>query len=148
MQALNDNRLDIIATDHAPHLPGEKAGVYTQSASGGPMVQHSLIVMLELMEKGQITLENIVDKMCHAPADIFHVEERGYLREGYKADIAIFEKHPWTVKKENLLYKCGWSPLEEMSFTYRVSMTLVNGQIVYDHGKINGDIRGEMLTFY
>ena len=79
-----DNRLDIIATDHAPHLPGEKAGVYTQSASGGPMVQHSLIVMLELMEKGQITLENIVDKMCHAPADIFHVEERGYLREGYK----------------------------------------------------------------
>ena len=148
LQALNDNRLDIIATDHAPHLPGEKAGVYTQSASGGPMVQHSLIVMLELMEKGQITLENIVDKMCHAPADIFHVEERGYLREGYKADIAIFEKHPWTVKKENLLYKCGWSPLEEMSFTYRVSMTLVNGQIVYDHGKINGDIRGEMLTFY
>ena len=112
------------------------------------MVQHSLIVMLELMEKGQITLENIVDKMCHAPADIFHVEERGYLREGYKADIAIFEKHPWTVKKENLLYKCGWSPLEEMSFTYRVSMTLVNGQIVYDHGKINGDVRGEMLTFY
>ena len=148
LQALNGNRLDIIATDHAPHLPGEKAGVYTQSASGGPMVQHSLIVMLELMEKGQITLENIVDKMCHAPADIFHVEERGYLREGHKADIAIFEKHPWTVKKENLLYKCGWSPLEEMSFTYRVSMTLVNGQIVYDHGKINGDIRGEMLTFY
>lgn len=148
LQALNDNRLDIIATDHAPHLPEEKAGVYTKSASGGPMVQHSLTVMLELMEKGQITLENIVDKMCHAPADIFHVEERGYLREGYKADIAIFEKHPWTVKKENLLYKCGWSPLEDMSFTYRVSMTLVNGQIVYDHGKINDNVRGEMLTFY
>ena len=148
LQALNDNRLDIIATDHAPHLPAEKAGVYTQSASGGPMVQHSLVVMLELMEKGQITLENIVDKMCHAPADIFHVEERGYLREGYKADIAIFEKHPWRIKKENLLYKCGWSPLEEMSFTYQVSMTLVNGQIVYDHGKINDHVRGEMLTFY
>ena len=148
LQALNDNRLDIIATDHAPHLPGEKAGVYTQSASGGPMVQHSLIVMLELMEKGQITLENIVDKMCHAPADIFHVEERGYLREGYKADIAIFEKHPWTVEKNNLRYKCGWSPLEDMTFTYKVKTTIVNGQIVYDHGKINGDIRGEMLTFY
>ena len=112
------------------------------------MVQHSLIVMLELMKKGQITLENIVDKMCHAPADIFHIEERGYLREGYKADIAIFEEHPWTVKKENLLYKCGWYPLEEMSFTYQVSMTLVNGQIVYDHGKINDDVCGEMLTFY
>lgn len=148
LQALNDNRLDIIATDHAPHLPEEKAGVYTQSASGGPMVQHSLIVMLELMEKGEITLENIVDKMCHAPADIFRVEGRGYLREGYKADIAIFEKQPWTVSKENLLYKCGWSPLEELTFTYNVITTLVNGQIVYDRGHINDNARGEMLTFY
>lgn len=148
LQALNDNRLDIIATDHAPHLPEEKAGLYTQSASGGPMVQHSLVVMLELMEKGEITLENIVDKMCHAPADIFRVEGRGYLREGYKADIAIFEKQPWTVTKENLLYKCGWSPLEELSFTYQVATTLVNGQIVYDRGQINDNVRGEMLTFY
>lgn len=148
LQALSENRLDIIATDHAPHLPEEKAGVYTKSASGGPMVQHSLVVMLELMEKGEITFENIVDKMCHAPADIFRVEERGYLREGYKADIAIIEKHPWTVAKDNLLYKCGWSPLEGQKLTYKVETTIVNGQIVYDQGKINDTVRGEMLTFY
>ena len=112
------------------------------------MVQHSLVVMLELMEKGEITFENIVDKMCHAPADIFRVEERGYLREGYKADIAIIEKHPWTVAKDNLLYKCGWSPLEGQKLTYKVETTIVNGQIVYDQGKINDTVRGEMLTFY
>ena len=112
------------------------------------MIQHSLVVMLELMERGEITLENVVDKMCHAPADIFHVEERGYLREGYKADIAIFEKHPWTVRKRNLRYKCGWSPLEGMTFTYKVATTIVNGQIVYNNGKINEKVRGEMLTFY
>lgn len=147
LQALNDNRLDVIATDHAPHLPEEKAGIYTKSASGGPMVQHSLVVMLELMERGEISLENIVDKMCHAPADLFRVEGRGYLREGYKADIAIFEKHPWTVEKSNLRYKCGWSPLEGMTFTYKVKTTIVNGQIVYDNEKINENIRGELLTF-
>lgn len=148
LQGLNEHRLDVVATDHAPHLPEEKADVYTKSASGGPMVQHSLVVMLELMERGEITLENVVDKMCHAPADIFHVEERGYLREGYKADIAIFEKHPWTVRKRNLRYKCGWSPLEGMTFTYKVATTIVNGQIVYNNGKINEKVRGEMLTFY
>ncbi len=148
LQGLNEHRLDVVATDHAPHLPEEKADVYTKSASGGPMVQHSLVVMLELMERGEITLENVVDKMCHAPADIFHVEERGYLREGYKADIAIFEKQPWTVRKRNLRYKCGWSPLEGMTFTYKVATTIVNGQIVYNNGKINEKVRGEMLTFY
>lgn len=148
LQALKDNRLDVIATDHAPHLPEEKAGIYTKSASGGPMVQHSLVVMLELMERGEITLENIVDKMCHAPADLFRVEERGYLREGYKADIAIFEKHPWTIRKRNLRYKCGWSPLEGTTFTYKVKTTIVNGQIVYNNGRIDENIRGELLTFY
>ena len=147
LQALKDNRLDVIATDHAPHLPEEKNGIYTKSASGGPMVQHSLVVMLELMERGEITLENIIDKMCHAPADLFRVEGRGYLREGYKADIAIFEKHPWTVEKNNLRYKCGWSPLEGMTFTYKVKTTIVNGQIVYDNEKIDENIRGELLTF-
>ena len=148
LQALKDNRLDVIATDHAPHLPEEKAGIYTKSASGGPMVQHSLVVMLELMERGEITLENIVDKMCHAPADLFRVEERGYLREGYKADIAIFEKHPWTVNKRNLRYKCGWSPLEGMTFNYKVKTTIVNGQVVYNNGRIDDNIRGELLTFH
>ena len=148
LQALKDSRLDVIATDHAPHLPEEKTGVYMKSASGGPMVQHSLVVMLELMERGETTLENIVDKMCHAPADLFRMEERGYLREGYKADITIFEKHPWTVSKRNLRYRCGWSPLEGMTFTYKVKTTIVNGQIVYNNGKINDEIRGELLTFY
>lgn len=148
LQALNDNRLDIIATDHAPHLPEEKAGVYTKSASGGPMVQHSLTVMLELMEKGQITLENIVDKMCHAPADIFHVEERGYLREGYKADIAIFEKHPWTVKKENLLLQMRLVTARRYVLYLPGKHDAREREIVYDHGKINDDVRGEMLTFY
>lgn len=148
VKAINEDRLDVIATDHAPHLLEEKAGVYTKAASGGPMVQHSLVVMLELMEKGEITLEKIVDKMCHAPADLFHIEERGYLREGYKADIAIFEKKPWTVEKENLRYKCGWSPLEGMPLTYQVTTTVVNGDIVYRDGEINENIRGEMLTFH
>ena len=147
LQAVNSNRLDIIATDHAPHLPEEKAGVYTKAASGGPMVQHSLSVMLQLMENGEITLENIVDKMCHAPADIFRIQQRGYLREGYKADIVLVERNPWTVTKENLLYKCGWSPLEGTTLSYRVNTTIVNGHTVYREGKFDETYRGELLTF-
>lgn len=147
LRALNSNRLDIIATDHAPHLPEEKNGVYTKAASGGPMVQHSLPVMLQLMENGEITIENIVDKMCHAPADIFRIQQRGYLREGYKADIVIVEKNPWTVTKENLLYKCGWSPLEGTTLSYRINTTIVNGHTVYQEGKFDETHRGELLTF-
>lgn len=112
IQALNENRIDVIATDHAPHTLAEKSGPYTKAASGGPMVQHSLTIMLQLMEQGEIRLENIVDKMCHAPAELFRIKGRGYLREGYKADICLFGKHPWQVTKENILYRCGWSPLE------------------------------------
>ena len=147
LKGVNEGVIDVIATDHAPHTLAEKSGAYTQAASGGPMVQHSLTVMLELAEQGAITFEQIVDRMCHAPAEIFGVEQRGFLREGYKADICIFHKNSWTVTRENLLYQCGWSPLEGSSFTYQVRTTLVNGKVVYDNGAIDTENRGELLTF-
>lgn len=147
IQALNENRMDVIATDHAPHTLAEKSGPYTKAASGGPMVQHSLTVMLQLMEQGEIRLENIVDKMCHAPAELFRIKDRGYLREGYKADICLFGKRPWQVTKENILYRCGWSPLEGMTFDYKIQTTFVNGHKVYENGKFDDNYRGEMLEF-
>lgn len=147
IQALNDGSIDIVATDHAPHTLSEKNGRYTKAASGGPMVQHSLTVMLELAERGEISVENIVDKMCHAPAELFGIRDRGYLRKGYKADLCIFSKEPWMVDESNLLYKCGWSPLEGITLSNKVEMTFVNGKKVYDNGTFYDDIRGEMLTF-
>lgn len=147
IQALNENTIDVIATDHAPHTLAEKSGPYTKAASGGPMVQHSLTVMLQLMEQGEIRLENIVDKMCHAPAELFRIKDRGYLREGYKADICLFGKRPWQVTKENILYRCGWSPLEGMTFDYKIQTTFVNGHKVYENGKFDDSYRGEMLEF-
>lgn len=147
IQALNENTIDVIATDHAPHTLAEKSGPYTKAASGGPMVQHSLTVMLQLMEQGEIRLENIVDKMCHAPAELFRIKDRGYLREGYKADICLFGKCPWQVTKENILYRCGWSPLEGMTFDYKIQTTFVNGHKVYENGKFDDSYRGEMLEF-
>ncbi|MDE7073523.1 MAG: dihydroorotase [Odoribacter sp.] len=148
LTAVNNGVIDVIATDHAPHTREEKSGFYTQAASGGPMVQHSLAVMLELAEQGVITPEIIVDRMCHAPAELFHIQERGYLREGYKADICIYRKAPWTVTPENILYQCGWSPLEGYTFQNRVQTTLVNGKVVYDKGDFPSDSYGELLTFY
>ena len=139
--------VDVIATDHAPHTLAEKSGPYTQAASGGPMVQHSLLVMLELAEQGEITPEQVVESMCHAPAELFGIEKRGYLRPGYKADICIFRPESWTVTKENILYRCGWSPLEGQQFSNKVEMTLVNGRIVYDKGKFPSTNHGELLTF-
>ncbi len=147
LEAVNNNTLDVIATDHAPHTLADKSGIYTQTASGGPMVQHSLTVMLELFDKGVISLETVVDKMCHAPAILFGIKNRGFLRKGYQADICIFGKAPWTVDKSNILYKCGWSPLENESFSYRVQTTLVNGRIVYNKGTFAPGIHGELLTF-
>lgn len=147
IEAVNKGIVSVIATDHAPHTPEEKAGVYTRSASGGPMVQHSLCVMLELAEQGAVSMETVVDKMCHAPATLFRIRERGFLRKGYKADICIFRKEKWTVAKDNLLYKCGWSPLEGTSLSYRVQKTLVNGHIVYDQGSFSEEKAGEMLLF-
>ncbi len=139
--------VDVIATDHAPHTLAEKSGPYTQAASGGPMVQHSLLVMLELAEQGEITPEQVVESMCHAPAELFGIEKRGYLRPGYKADICIFRPESWTVTKENILYRCGWSPLEGQQFSNKVEMTLVNGRIVYDKGNFPSNNHGELLTF-
>lgn len=147
LKAVNEGLLDIIATDHAPHTLADKSGVYTKAASGGPLVQHSLTVMLELMEQGATTLENIVDKMCHAPAELFQIEKRGFIRPGYKADLCIFGKESWTVGKDNILYKCGWSPLEGQTFSYRVETTLVNGRTVYHKGKFPSNNQGQLLTF-
>lgn len=147
LQALNEKVIDVIATDHAPHTISEKSGPYTQAASGGPLVQHSLVILLELARQGAITIERIVDGMCHAPALLFGIEKRGFLREGYKADICIVEKNTWTVNKENLLYQCGWSPLEGQTFHHKVRTTLVNGTIVYDKGDFPATPQGELLTF-
>ena len=147
LQALNEKIIDVIATDHAPHTISEKSGPYTQAASGGPLVQHSLVILLELARQGAITIERVVDGMCHAPALLFGIEKRGFLREGYKADICIVEKNTWTVNKENLLYQCGWSPLEGQTFHHKVRTTLVNGTIVYDKGDFPATPQGELLTF-
>ena len=147
LEAVNQGVIDVIETDHAPHTLSEKNGPYTKAASGGPMVQHSLTVMLELAERGMISMEKIVEGMCHAPAELFRIENRGFIREGYQADLCIFRKAPWTVTKENILYQCGWSPLENQTFTYKVQTTLVNGHVVYDKGDFYTDRTGERLTF-
>ena len=146
--ALLDDRLDVIATDHAPHTWQEKAKPYLLAPSGGPLVQHSLVAMLEMYHHKKISLEKVVEKMCHAPADIFGIPDRGYIREGYKADLVLIEPHqPWTVSKDNILYKCGWSPFEGTRFTSQVTHTFVNGHLVYDNGQIDTEYRGEQLVF-
>lgn len=147
LKAVNDGIIDVIATDHAPHTLSEKSGPYTKAASGGPMIQHSLTVMLELATRGAISLEKIVDTMCHAPAELFNIEDRGFLRENYKADICIFRPSSWQVTKENILYQCGWSPLEGQTFSNQVQTTLVNGKVVYHKGQFPPHSCGELLTF-
>jgi dihydroorotase len=147
LKALKEGRLDVIATDHAPHTIKEKTGVYTKAAGGGPLVQHSLICMLELARKGEISIEQVVDKMCHAPADIFSIEKRGYIREGYHADLCLISEEAWTVNKKNLLYKCGWSSFEGTTFNYKVEKTFVNGELIYDNGIFHDSIKGQRLVF-
>lgn len=147
-EALLDNRIDVIATDHAPHAWEEKQNVYTTCPSGAPLVQHSLVVMLENYKNGKISLERIVEKMAHNPAILFRIEKRGFIREGYKADLVLVDLNQnWTVKKENILYKCGWSPLEGTEFHSKVTHTFVNGNLVYENGKINEEKFGERLLF-
>jgi dihydroorotase len=147
-EAVNNNFIDIVATDHAPHTYAEKQNSYFKSPSGGPLVQHSLVVMLELWHRKIFTLEKIVETMCHNPAILFRVKDRGFIREGYKADLCIVDpSNPWTVSKENILYKCGWSPFEGTTFKSKVLKTIVNGTIVYDNGIIKDDYRGERLLF-
>ena len=148
IEALLDDRLDIIATDHAPHTLEEKDQVYTKAPSGAPMVQHALPAMLELAVRGLIPLEKVVEKMCHAPAVCFRIDNRGFIREGYYADLVLVDPDkPWTVSRENVLYKCGWSPLEGTTFRTRVSHTLINGQVVYEEGRFNESARGMRLRF-
>ncbi len=148
LNAVINGKIDIIATDHAPHTPDEKNNYYIKAPSGGPMVQHSLAAMLEFYHQGKIPLENIIDKMCHAPADIFQVEKRGYIRENYYADLVLLDmNHEWEVTKDNILYKCKWSPFENLRFHSAVTHTFVNGNIVYQDGKIIDPACGKKLTF-
>jgi dihydroorotase len=135
-QALRDGKIDIVATDHAPHLLEEKNGDLFAAASGGPLIQHSLQVMLELALIGEWNIEFVVDKMCHTPAQLFNIHKRGFIREGYYADFAIVEKKPYTVNKDNILTKCGWSPFEGMTFHHTITGTYVNGCLVWHEGKI------------
>lgn len=147
-KALLDDHLDVIATDHAPHLLSEKVGEYEQAHSGLPLVQHSILLMLHYHQLGKISLEKIVQKMSHAVADCFHIENRGYIREGYFADLVIANlKNTTTVSKENLLYKCGWSPLEGFNFPAQIEKTFVNGSMVYDKGVWDESNKGKRMTF-
>ena len=147
-KALQDGRIDVIATDHAPHTSEEKDQVYTKCPSGAPLVQHSLVAMLEMHARRRISLEKIVEKMCHNPAIIFEIEKRGFIREGYKADLVLVDPDSkWTVSKDNLLYKCGWSPLEGTEFSAKVTHTFVNGYLAYENGKVSEEKRGERLLF-
>lgn len=145
---LLNNKLDVVATDHAPHLLSEKEGGSLKAASGGPLVQHSLQVMLEMSYKGIITPEQVVEKMSHAPAKLFSVRERGFIREGYYADLVLLDfNEPYTVTKDNILYKCGWSPFEGTTFNTTVKKTFVNGKLVYNNGVITEDQFGMPLEF-
>lgn len=147
-KALSDGRIDVVATDHAPHTLEEKKNPYTSAPSGGPLVQHALAAMIEAHHKGKISLEKIAEKMCHNPAILFQIEKRGFIKEGYYADLVVVNiNNPWTVKKDNILYKCGWSPFEGVSFKSRVSHTFVNGILVYNNFKFF-DVKASMrLTF-
>jgi len=148
MTALLDDTLDVIATDHAPHLLSEKANPYFSCPSGGPLVQHALNVMLNFYHEGKISLEKIVEKMCHAPAICFEVEDRGYLDEGYWADIILVdENETWSVQQNNILYKCGWSPFEGTTFRGKVKTTIVSGHLAYQEGQFNEEKMGQRLTF-
>lgn len=147
-QALNDGVVDVIATDHAPHTEEEKDGGCFTAMSGGPMIQHSLNVMLELQKQGVFTMERVVDLMCHKPAQLFAVKERGFIRPGYHADLVLVAKKNWEVAKKNLMYKCNWSPLEGQKFSYKVDTTIVNGNVVYQQNRVERDApAGMRLTF-
>ena len=147
-EALLDDRLDIIATDHAPHTIDEKSGDYDHAHAGLPLVQHSLQLMLHQYKQGRISLEKLVEKMAHAPAKCFQIRDRGFIREGYFADLVLVDlNQPYTVSKENLLYKCGWSPLEGFTFPATIAMTFVNGYPVYENGRVDASYRGMRLQF-
>ncbi len=147
-EALLDDRIDVIATDHAPHTMEEKKNVYSKAPSGGPLVQHALPAMLEMYHKEKISLEKVVEKMCHNPAILFQIEKRGFIKEGYFADLVVVDlNNPWTVKKDNILYKCGWSPFEGTTFKSRITQTFINGSLVYNNSKFSDVKAAKRLTF-
>lgn len=147
-EALLSDKIDVIATDHAPHTLDEKSNPYFKAPSGGPLVQHSLTAMLEFVHQGKLPVEKVVQKMCHAPADLFRIDRRGYIREGYFADLVLINPaKKWKVLPENILYKCGWSPFEGTEFSMQVSKAFVNGSLAYDRGTISKNARGKRLTF-
>ena len=146
--ALLDNRIDVVATDHAPHTLEEKQQVYTMAPSGGPLVQHAVVAMFEAFHQGKISVEKIVEKMAHNPAKIFKIEKRGFVKVGYYADLVIVNPNmPWNVSKDNILAKCGWSPFEGETFRSRITHTFVNGQSVYQNFKVNEVPFGKRLLF-
>ena len=147
-KALLDDRIDVLATDHAPHTLEEKNNVYTKAPSGGPLVQHALVALLEMYHKGKVSLEKIVEKSAHNPAILFQIKDRGYIRKGYKADLVLVDLvSPWTVNKENIFYKCGWSPFEGTTFKSRITHTFVNGVLTYHNFKFPNRSNPERLTF-
>ncbi|MBT8293141.1 MAG: dihydroorotase [Eudoraea sp.] len=147
-QALLDDRIDIVATDHAPHTLEEKQNFYMNAPSGGPLVQHALAAMLEKTLDGNITIEKVVEKMCHNPAKLFQIAKRGFIREGYYADLVIVDMNSaWTVDKNNILYKCGWSPFDGTSFRTKVLQTFVNGHLAYNNGQFSSFRNAKRLTF-
>lgn len=147
-KGIHNGQVDVVATDHAPHTLDEKKEAYLKAPSGGPLVQHSLTAMMEMCRQGIFSEEQVVDKMCHAPAKLFKVRERGFLREGYFADIAVIDPdRPWTVSAENILSKCGWSPFEGDTFNTSVTHTVINGQVVYSEGRVDTSFRGKALEF-
>jgi len=147
-KALLDDRIDVIATDHAPHTLEEKKQVYTKAPSGGPLVQHGLLAMMEAVREEKISIEKLVEKMCHNPARLFKIAKRGFIKEGYFADMVLVDTAcPQTVDKENILYKCGWSPFEGATFHSTVTHTFVNGHLIYNKGVFNDSIKGKRLIF-
>lgn len=146
-KALKSGKIDVVATDHAPHLLSEKVGGALKAVSGMPMIQFSLISMLALTDENVVSIEDVVEKMCHAPARLYEINQRGYLRPGYKADIAIVSHTPWTIAQSDIVSKCGWSPLEGAEMKWHVERTFVNGTEVYADGHVNDECRGEALSF-
>ncbi|MFC2109552.1 dihydroorotase [Bacteroidota bacterium] len=147
-EALLDDRIDVIATDHAPHTLEEKQNVYTNAPSGGPLVQHAFPAMINAVKEGKISLEKVVEKMCHNPAILFEIDRRGYVKEGFYADLVLVDlEKSWTATKENTLYKCGWTPFEGTEFKSTITHTFVNGNLIYNEGSFNDDIKGKRIEF-
>ena len=147
-EALLDDRLDVIATDHAPHLLSEKEGPYEHAHAGMPLVQHGLQLMLHYYKNGNISLEKIAEKMCHAVAECFQIQDRGYIREGYFADLVMVDiNKPYTVSQQNILYKCAWSPFDKTTFPATIEKTMVNGNFVYENGVVNASHKGKRIMF-